>query len=43
MAKDTKPTKPEAETPFQRFQQLTKRLLGVPKAKAQTDEPHKPS
>lgn len=39
MAKKPKPTKAETETPFQRFQQLTKRLLGVPKAKTQVDEP----
>ena len=33
MGKATKPKKPKAETPFQRFQKLARGLIGVPKDK----------
>jgi hypothetical protein len=31
MAKDSQNTKPKTETPFQRFERLTKKLIAVPK------------
>lgn len=34
MAKENPDTKPKAETPFRRFQRLTKRLIAVPKREA---------
>ena len=42
MGKGTKPTKSEAETPFQRFQRLARRLVSVPKEKPRTDEGDSP-
>ena len=39
MAEDTKPTKPKAETPFQRFQRLARRIVSVPKDKAHEGKP----
>jgi hypothetical protein len=33
MAKDSPTSKPKTETPFQRFERLTRKIVRVPKAK----------
>ena len=38
MAKTPKTTKPETETPFQRFQRLAKGLVGVPRTQIRNGE-----
>ena len=42
MAKDTRPAKAGAETPFQRFQRLARRLANVPKERFEPGERDKP-
>ena len=42
MAKEPPATKPEDETPFQRFQRLAKKIIAVPKEKTQEMEKGKP-
>ena len=42
MAKESKPPKTTAETAFQRFQRLARRIVAVPKEKAQARENDSP-
>jgi hypothetical protein len=42
MAKEPRTRKSEAETPFQQFQRLARRIVSVPKEKARTDESDSP-
>ena len=39
MAKEPKTPKSEAETPFQRFQRLARKIVAASKDKAQNDDP----
>ena len=42
MAKENPNTKPKAETPFRKFERLTKKLLAVPKERGKEARGDKP-